>query len=82
MAHTMTRRLRRTMEISPPLNALWPLLFLASLHGAWHARRSIIQKKGSAVGIPGIEGISDKTGKVHHLNRDVVEHVLFAMMGE
>ena len=38
-------------------------------------------KEESAIGILGIEGISDKTGKVHHRNGDVVVHVLFAMIG-
>ena len=65
----------------PPLNALLPLLVLTSLHGAWHVRRLTIQKEESAIGIRGIEGISDKTGKVHHRSGDVVKQVLFAMMG-
>jgi hypothetical protein len=35
----------------------------------------------SAIGIPGIEGISDKTGKVSQWRTDVVDHVASAMMG-
>ena len=35
----------------------------------------------SAIGIPGIEGISDKTGKVSQWHADVVDHVASAMMG-
>lgn len=67
---------------SPPVKcALVPFV---SCFTAWRMACMKIDypKKGSAVGIPGIEGISDKTGKVHHLNRDVVKHVLFVMMGE